>query len=236
MGRLFTDGDLTRWENSHKESIALHLAKLSSSETETEVDFRLGMLAVARHTQGMIDVARGNFPQAVSSFRSAVETRCWQYERFEQGVGRELDAGHFQTLLLALVTRDDALVSRFLGHYRAENGTPTSVFLGRAIKRLVANDRQGARLELARRKLRPDPQFRGYCECLEAIADGNDDGFGDAFAQAATNWQTWAAKTVRGLPESVCFIQGVGLVRLAEQVLGRAVPISHEHVPRELLR
>lgn len=235
MGRLYADDDMARWEHSYKDSVAIHLDKLANSATEAEIDFRLGMLAVSRYTLGMISVAKGDFLGATARFRSAVETRCGQYERFEQGVGRELDAGHFQTLLLALVTRDDTLVSRFRAHYRAENGTKCSIFLGRAVKRLAANDREGARLELDRRKPPIDPQFLGYCECLEAIAAGNEGQFTDAIVRAGNHWQTWAAKTVRGLPDAVCFIQGVGLVRLAEKVLRRPVPVTHEHLPHELL-
>jgi hypothetical protein len=143
MGRLYNVEDVARWETTFSESVALHLDRLTSRLSERQFDFHLGMLALAHRNRGMVHVANEQFERAISSFCDSVEVRCRCYERFERGVGRPMDAGHFQSLLLAFVGRDSSLIPRLLNHYRCDQGTPASIALGRAIYGLTTGDRSG---------------------------------------------------------------------------------------------
>src|SRR3954470_16246067 len=104
MGKLYTQDDLHRWKESYRDSISIHIEKLETNLPQRQIDFHLSTLALSQHTWGLIGVAESDFPGAIDRFRASVETRCRMYERFEQGVGRAMDAGHFQSLLVSLVT------------------------------------------------------------------------------------------------------------------------------------
>jgi hypothetical protein len=236
MGHFYSNDDVVRWDKSYRPAIDLHREKLTTDLPQPKVDFHLSNLSGSHYMQGMTFIAQGNFDAAVQAFRASADARCKMYERFEKGQGRSLEAGHFQSVLVALVTKDQALISRFVSHYRADEGTPDSIFLGRAVKLLTMGDIDGAKTTLAQRKPCFEPQFVGYAECLEAIANKDQQRFVSALSVASENWAKWASKRVKGLPDSVCFIQGIGLVRLAERVLGNPIPIANEHMPQELLQ
>ena len=236
MARYYTDDDVARWEKAYENSINLHLAKLSTDLTPDAIDHHLGMLTLGYQTQAKILIARNRFAEAIDWLRKGIEARCMMYERFERGEGRALEAGYYQDILVALVTRDEELISRLVRHYRADSGTPDSVFLGRAVKCLANGDLVGAKEALGRKQPRFEGQFKGYAECLEAIADKDPCRFAEAFEIATKSWTRFAARTVRGLPLAVCFIQGVGLIRLAERVIGERIEISNEHIPSQLLQ
>jgi hypothetical protein len=235
--RYYSTEDVARWEASYAESIAAHLQRLTDPRLpESRHDFHLGMLSLSHRTRAMICVARGRFGDAVAALRASVEARCRMYERSVAGVGRPLEAGHFQTVLDALATRDDTLVDRIGRHYRADVGTRDSVFLGTALRSLVLNDVPGACSALGRERPRFERQFVGYVECLQAVAAGDDQRFPAALALASGSWAEWAARQVRGLPDSVCFLHGAGFVRLAERVFRRRVPVADAHIPSPLLQ
>jgi hypothetical protein len=236
MGAFYSDEDVARWEKSYQQSIGLHLQKLATDLPEQKIDFHMGMLALSYETQGMIDIAKGRFQAAIGAFRSSVEVRCKQYERYEAGKGDALEAGTYQSLLIGLVTNDGELVSRLANHYRAENGTADSVFLGRAVRPIVMNDIDAARASLSQKRPRFEAQFVGYAECLEAIVNKDERGFVAGLDLASKSWLKVVSRRDQGLPYSVCFIQGVGLVRLAEKVLGRPISVANEHIPPQLLR
>lgn len=235
MGRFYTDEDVARWEKPGRQSIDLHLEKLATSLPEQKTDFHMGMLALCYEEEGMICVAKGKFQESIQAFTSSVETKCKQYERFDEGTGRALGAGTFQSILIAFATKDHDLVARIAHHYRAENGTPDSIFLGRALKLLVMEDLSAAKDSLKQKRPRLDSQFVGYPECLEAIANKDELAFADGLEIASTSWAKVVSKRDRGLPYSVCFIQGVGLIRLAEKTIGRRISIADRYIPSELL-
>jgi hypothetical protein len=235
MSHLYSPADLDRWNRSYQDSIHLHLDKLATDLSSQQVDFHLNMLSLSYHTQGMILIAQGKFTDAVGSFRSSVLAKCQMYERYEKGEGRALEAGHFQSVLEAYVTRDDDLVAAIVKHYRAQEGTPDSIFLGRALKYIATNEIDNAKRLMRQEWPRFEPQFVGFADCLEAIAENDEYRFVAAANSASQHWAAWAAKRIRGLPDSVCFIQGIGLIRLAEKSMGRTIRIVSEYLPQELL-
>ncbi len=235
MGGFYSNDDVVRWDKSYRQSIDLHREKLATDLPQQKVDFHLSNLSGSYYMQGMTFIAQSAFDEAIQAFRASAEAKCKVYERFKNGQGRSLEAGTFQSVLVAFVTNDEPLVSRLVDLYRADEGTPDSIFLGKALKLIATGGLDSAKAALAQRKPRFEPQFVGYAECLEAIANKDQQRFVSALNVASESWAKWASKSVKGLPDSVCFIQGIGLVRLAEQILGNTIPIANEYMPQELL-
>ena len=236
MGRFYTDKDVERWEEVYQDSGRLHLDKLAANPPQQAVDFHMSMYSLECQARGMTLVAKKLFSEALALFHESVERRCKMYERWESGLGRAMQAGHFQDLLVAYVTNDDALITKFARHYRADDGTSDSMFLGRIVKCIALNDIEGARNGLRQKKpSRFETQFSGYPDCLEAIVEKDQARFVDAIAFAATKWSRWSCRVEKGLPGSVCFLQGVGLVRMAEKTIGNRIPVTNEYLPPELL-
>jgi hypothetical protein len=234
---FYTDADVERWENVEKNSLQIHNDKLATDLPQRLVDHHLSGLSATFWSRAMICIAKGEFGKAIEALRTSTEYRCKVYERFEKGDGTwPPDAGDFQTLLVALVSRDEASIARFVSLYRYDKGTPGSVFLGRAVKLLVMNEIDAARESLGQKKPRFEPQFVGYAECFEAMANKDEHGFVAALTLASKKWAKVVSIRDRGLPYSVCFIQGAGLVRLAEKVLGKPISVSNEHIPPQLFR
>lgn len=145
-----------------------------------------------------------------------------------------MEAGHYQSVLTSFVAKDEKLMARLSILYRADDGTPDSVFLGGALKSIITNDLESAKTLLRRKQPRFESQFVGYAECLDAIVDKDTDRFIASLGLAAKSWRKFAARH-RSLPDAVCFIQGAGLVCLAERICGSRMPISFESIPAQLL-
>jgi hypothetical protein len=235
--KYYSPEDVARWKVAYAGSIDLHLQRLSDPGLpDQQYDFHLGMVSLSYHAEAMLCLAECRFEDAVEAFRASIEARCRMYERFVAGRGRPVEAGAFQSVLVALATRDEALIAEIGRHYRADVGTAGSIFIGSALRCLVLDDIHGARIALDCKWPRFERQFVGYAESLQAIAAGDDQQFLAALALASESWANWAARQVRGLPDSVCFIHGVGLVRLAERVFGHRVPMANVRIPPQLVQ
>jgi hypothetical protein len=237
VGRFYTEKDVERWEEAYGRFGRLHQDRLAANPPPAEVDSRLRSLSLECRFRGMTFVAKRQFPEALACFRESVERRLKMYERWASGLGEAMSAGHFQDLLVAYVTNDDELIANFARHYRADDGTDDSVYLGRVVKCIALKDLEGARKGLLeKRPRRFETQFSGYPDCLEAIVEKDQARFVDAIAFAATKWSRWSCRVEKGLPGSVCFLQGVGLVRMAEKTVGTRIPVANEYLPPELLQ
>jgi hypothetical protein len=237
MKKYYTAEDVARWQPTFEKSVTIHLEKLSRPGQPSEhYDFHLGMLSLHYCDFGMMRIAQGRFEEARKMFQESVQTRCKMFERAGEGVGESIDAGQFQSLLIAFVTKDESLVARMADLYKAEEGVPESIYLGSAVKLLAKKDTRGAKAALAQKKPRFETLFVGYDDCLEAIADKNEQGFASGLKVASESWRKVAARRYKGLPSAVCFIQGAGLVLLAESVLGKRLAVVNEYIPPELLQ
>jgi hypothetical protein len=236
MKKYYSPEDVVRWQQSFDKSVRIHLEKLSDLELSPDgYDFHLSLLSLAYHELGMTRIAQGGFEEARKMFHESVQARCKMFERAEKGVGRSIDAIYFQSLLIAFVTKEEDLVARIVDLYKPVEGIADAIYLGRAVKLLAKNDTIAAKSALAQKKPRFVTQFPGYAECLEGIADKDEQRFALGLNVASESWRKCAARRDKGLPFSVCFIQGVGLVRLAEWVLGKRISVVNEYIPAELL-
>jgi len=235
--KFYTADDVARWESVDKESIDLQLSKLALETRPPLREQRLGMLSVVYAHLGMTCIAKADFRGAIRSFEESVATRCRTFEMIGEGLASStnVDAGHFQSLLIAFVTRNEPLIQRLALPYCADTGTRGSKYLGAAIKALINGDLDAARTALTQKRPSFEMQFKSYPACLEAIVDQDPIRIVEAVHSASRDWAKWVARGLRGLPDSVCFIQGVGLIRLGERVLGRSIPIINQYLPKELL-
>jgi hypothetical protein len=239
MKKYYSPDDVVRWQASIEESVALHLKKLSEPGLLAQRgDFDLSMLSLTYCDFGMMCIAQGEFQDASKMFSESVRTRCKMFELIEEGLcpTRPIEAGDFPWLLIAFVTKDEDLIARVTDLYKPDKGIPSSIYLGRVLKLLAKNDTSGAKAALAQKVPRFETEVVGYADCLEAIADKDEQRFALGLKVASESWRKCAARRDKGLPFSVCFIQGVGLVRLAERVLGRRVSVDNEYIPSQLLQ
>src|SRR5947209_1817183 len=109
MGNFYSNDDVVRWDKSYRPAIDLHREKLTTDLPQQKVDFHLSNLSGSYFMQGMTFMALGAFDEAIQALRASAEARCKMYERFEKGQGRSLEAGHFQSVLVAFVTKDQTL-------------------------------------------------------------------------------------------------------------------------------
>jgi hypothetical protein len=236
MSAFYSEEDVIRWEKTAFESIRTQTEALRKTGIPYEFRWqRLGSVAGAYKRLAMVAIARRKFSDAMGFFRKAMEMEFERYE-MELAHGKAVDAGEFQTVLLAYATTDQLLISKMLGYYTWDKGVPESVYLGKIIKSLAIGDITTAQETLKLKKPRIEKMFSDYPACLQAMADKDQDSFQTSIAAAATTWAKRASRYEKGLSDSVCFIQGVGLVRLAEQVIGTRIGICNEHIPAELLR
>ncbi len=237
MNRYYSHEDLTRWEKAYGSSVTLHLEKLSTHGLNAQKqDFHLGMLQLSYETEGLIHIAKNRYEAAIKSFKDSKETLCKMYERYENGLGRPLEAGHFQSVLIGFVTSYKALIAKLANHYSANEGTKDSCYLGRALKLITAGNLDDAKAALAEKKPRFETEFIGFDDCFAAIVNRDEQQLLSAIKIATKSWEKCASNRDRGLPFSVCFIKGIGIIRLAEHVLGKQVLIDNQYMPHELLR
>jgi len=237
MASRYSPEDVARWEGTFPNSLAIHTEKLKRDDASPDHRrFHLGMLSLTYRDMATTAIARGAFADAIRLLRLGVDTVCRLHELFEQGFpGEGADAGHFQSVLLAFATRDTELSKKMVSHYRFDKGIKASVFLGKIIKSIAHGDHAAAQDTLSKPWPKVEAMFRGYPECLQAIANKDEPAFRQAIPSTSKNWAKWAARVEKGLPGAVCFIQGIGLVRLAEHAMGRHIPISDDNMPPELL-
>jgi hypothetical protein len=234
MRTYYTSEDVLRWEKSALEGIPLHLGKLKGSEPLHIRSQRFGGLAGEYDTLAMIAIARKQFANAIELLRKSIEMHFEQFE-IDKARGRPIDAGHFQEVLLSFLTKDQPLISKMLNYYTWEDGIPESVYLGKVIKSLAVGDFSYAQLTLDQKRPRIEKMFDAYPDCLQAMVHKDAGALQTAKLVGSKNWARRAARFEKGLPYAVCFLQGAGLVRLAEHVMGAKLSITDENIPAELL-
>jgi len=233
--KFYTQDDVVRWEAANSRAIALREGFLANPPARLDIDTQYASLGQAYSAMGLTAIAQSKYQVAFSYFAKSTASTLHRIERMSAHSATGLEAGHFQSLLLSLVTKDEYLISELAHRYLLVEGPSDSIYLGRVVKALALRDNVTAQLALSVSPPRIDSQFRGFVEVLKSIAHSNNSSFTTAMNAATIHWATWTSKKAVGLPQSVCFILGVGLVRLAERVFNSSLDFSTEHVPATLL-
>jgi hypothetical protein len=233
--KFYTDDDVLRWEQRASETIPFQVEALRKPGIDSNIRWqRFGHLSGAYDTLAMIAIAKKRFDEARDNLRKSIEFDFEQYE-ICRAKGEATSAGHFQEILLAYVTKDQPLISKMLNYYTWVDGIPESVYLGKVIKSLGVGDLSIAQLTLDQKRPRMEKMFDAYPDCLQAMVHKDAGALQTAISVGSKNWARRAARFEKGLPYAVCFIQGAGLVRLAEHVMGAKLSITDENIPAELL-
>jgi len=243
----YTMEDVERWESVDQKYFPPLLQRLRDEPNHRAVVRGHGFCSyvLARQGMAMCAIVRGKYSLAMGHLAAGAEARCLMYERYEAGEDISpdyLSAGNWLNLLLAHASGDEAVVERLCTLYDekyfddpATRSVEESKYIGRIIKALTEGRVEDARRTQGEPAPKIERMFRGYLECLTAIADGDEAGLEEALRFAADAWEKYARRVWRELPQSVCFIHGVGFIRLAERVWGRPVVLEIDHIPLGLL-
>jgi len=242
----YTQEDVDRWREDHEQWLPVLLDRLRNDPDHRAIRRGGGYAALGYKAWGrsLYCIAEGSFAKALGWLWVCADVRARLYEAFSAGshVSPEyLGAGNWQALLHAHASTDGALTARFCRLYDLElaarpeaRSTRDSMYHGRLLKALTEGRVDDARGVLGERRPKVEAMFRGYVECMEAVAADDDHAFREAISAASTAWEKYASRFWRGLPDAVCFLNGVGLIRLAEHVWGRGIIIEDPSIPGEL--
>ncbi len=243
----YTSEDIERWEATSAEVLRLLLQQLRDEPDGRVCQLGRGYLSLegSAWSNALISAARSQWPTSLGWLRVSVDAICVLYEACMAGrriAPQSLAAGNWQTLLHAHASTDSLLVSRFCKLFDLEfaarreiGSTKDSLFIGRLVKALTEHRLDDARALLSRQWPSVERMFRGFVECLQAVAMNYEVGFARSLQSASAAWQKYASRNWKGLPDAVCFLNGVGLVRLAEHTWQKRVTLSDPNIPAELL-
>ncbi len=193
------------------------------------------MLALTLVDSAFAKFAIGECDNAANLLQSAVRFKLRIFELHSTGneaAKGYIRAGEFQTILLAFASGDIDLARQFASilpadGFAVENSPADSSFIYLSLKALALSDFDEAASLLSRPKPeKVDPQFVGYIECLEAIAEKNASKVQVAIQNAESHWYAFMNKKFRGHPQAACFVAGLGFQRIAETTLKTKLDIE----------
>jgi len=242
MSRYFTEEDANECIGLKKESVMREKVRIESGLEARSLVSRTSSISLKCRSMSLSYVTLGDFRNAVTYAHASVAYRCMVYEVFGDA-GETYDyasAGDFRTLLMAYVTGDYELVGRFADLFEVSlNATDVSsedaIYIAKVLYALALNDIPAAREQLSEARPGISPEFRGYYECLDAIARQDASGLAAAVEYAAGRWERWVSRNERHFPEAACFMDGVGLLKLGEKVTGSLPEVDAVNIPPELL-
>jgi hypothetical protein len=238
---LYTDDDVARWFDTIREGIAT-----SDDLPKHLPDRKARVLATLGGEYGdlaLSHIARNEYAKAKDALIRSIAYYSDLFDCARRGELEDpawLEAGSFKEFLSALGTGDWSVVERINAVLPAEfdprsRSVPSSAYIFRPLKALVEGRIADAQRMLSEPEPKPEAMFRGYTDCLRAIADRDMPRFVAALDGAAASWRKWSSRHERGLPYAVCFLHGAGFVYLAERAVGVPVPETVPDVPYELL-
>jgi hypothetical protein len=232
MKPLFSEKDVRRWASTCSEDIEILERRLGRDSNDVQ---GLNMLALTLVDSAFAKFAIGECDNAANLLQSAVRFKLRIFELHSTGneaAKGYIRAGEFQTILLAFASGDIDLARQFASilpadGFAVENSPADSSFIYLSLKALALSDFDEAASLLSRPKPeKVDPQFVGYIECLEAIAEKNASKVQVAIQNAESHWYAFMNKKFRGHPQAACFVAGLGFQRIAETTLKTKLDIE----------
>ncbi len=243
MKPLYSPADVERWVAQNAKKRLLLERRLGTDWSGVTDAQGLSMLSLTREDEGYTAIALGQQEEAIRYFREAVlvEIKILNMARMGvTGATGYLVTGCFQILLNALAIGDDSLTAQFVAVFEvdgiaAQASPPDSTYIACVLKALAQGKQEDAKHLLATPPPDVDPQFAGYVECLQVIAEDRFNEFEGELRRAAQAWERFVRKDSPGQPQSACFMGGLGLLRLAEKVWQRQLEVKVEHLPQLLV-
>ena len=237
------ESDIARWEEADALVMSLLIdGQDPSVSRELSAFERLSLVAEDGVSIALTRIARERYSEALGWLRSAVRAQCERFCVGRQQQAGGLSAGMWQHLLLAHASTDQTLVDRFNDLFDLElaarpeaRSTEDSMYHARLLKALTSRRIDDALSILGEPWPSVEPMFRGYIDCMQAIARRDETAFQYALSDASAAWERYARRHWKGLPDAVCFLNGVGLVRLAEHVWERPIKVDDPNIPLGLL-
>lgn len=235
MQKLFSDRNVEQWETTGVRKLEILGRRLGENPAQSEDAQGLNLLALSLIDLAFAKIAIGERDNALSLLQSVVQFKIRIFELYSSGSDAAkgyIRAGEFQTLLLAFASGNVDLARRFANilptdGIAVEHSPADSNFIYLPLKALALNDFDEAASLLSRpAPEKVDPQFLGYIECLEAIAERHVLKVQQTIKNAELLWYEFMKKKFRGHPQAVCFVAGIGFQRLAETVLKTKLDIE----------
>ena len=112
--KFYTQDDVVRWEAANSRAIALREGFLANPPARLDIDTQYASLGQAYSAMGLTAIAQSKYQVAFSYFTKSTASTLHRIERMSAHSATGLEAGHFQSLLLSLITKDEHLISERL--------------------------------------------------------------------------------------------------------------------------
>lgn len=111
---------------------------------------------------------------------------------------------------------------------------PDGRFFGRVIASLLQGNYETAKYLVNAKPSRVLRSWKGIPECLEAITNRDEPLFCTLLKSAYSDWYIYYSRH-KGDTDAACFIDGIGLIKLAETVFHKHIYIRDIPLPYQLL-
>lgn len=242
LDNRYTKADVLRWQQVDEGRLQMKLAQLTDTAFAGRRDFVLSGLHLLHEGLGYTYVALNEPERARSHFLDSCHyvVRLFELPEIGEAVApSRLSAGYCPTWLIAMAIGAEDIAKSLTALFKSEYLTHDMRQAGMeqiavTLKALVEGRVGDAQVLLSQSPISNPGDFQHYLECLAAIAEGSDDGFRASLELAARSWAERIVRTHKGLPQAVCFMHGLGLLRLAERVFGRSLEIDIKSIPSRL--
>lgn len=239
MSGRYSMADVLRWQQLDEGRLQMKLSQLGDASFAGRRDFVLSGLHLLHEGLGYTYVALNRPKDARLHFLESCRyvKRIFELPTLGESVSSgRLSAGYCMSWLIALAIKEDgvalSLAELFLPAYvSADKGQASIEGMALALQSLIAGDADSARKTLADVTISESDDLKHYIGCLEKLAERDEERFLESLDLASRVWLRQIVKTHQGLPQSVCWMQGLGLLRLAERVLGKPMDSSNELIP-----
>jgi hypothetical protein len=238
----YTAVDVIRWRQADERRLPMKLSQLNDDAFVGRRDFVLSGLHLLHEGLGYTHIALHEPDAARAHFFESCQyvLRLFLLPSSGEVVSSgRLQAGYFQSWLIALSIGADGLAFSLTDSFKNEYLTGKDSLaeverIALALQLLILGRADGAKDILQARPIPAASDFTHYFDCLRAIAEREEDRFVESLDLAAKEWCSRIVKTHKGYPQAVCFMNGLGLLRLAERFVEHPIEIDNDLIPSQL--
>lgn len=238
MADRYTMHDVLRWQQVDEGRLPMKRSQLHDPKFAGRRDFALSGLHLLHEGLGYTYVALGDRDKATDHFRDSCRFVGQIFTLPQAGEtvapGR-LSAGYCMSWLVALAIRESAMAADlallFDPQQHSASSSESAQVIAISLQHLLAGRKDDALAALTAPRAEMSDEFQYMDRCLAAIASLDEPEILCSLRCASAAWASRVERSHKGLPQAVCFIHGLGLLRLAELVLGKRLDIDSEVIP-----